>query len=720
MKNLRSVRSLFILGLVLFLFAICQVQPGAAQPTKEIGALLAQAQAQGSTRVIVGLRGTFQLDGRLARTAAESQRIAIAQAQDALLNQMTTQNVQFAHKFEFIPYLVMQVDANALAFLASSPSVASIVEDKPRAPSLAESTALIGATNAWASGYAGAGQTVAILDTGVDKTHSFLTNKVVSEACYSTTSTGVSSSVCPGGVNQSTAPGSGVNCDLTIAGCKHGTHVAGIAAGKDPGGLGFSGVARDANIIAIQVFSRFDSTSYCGSSVPCAMSWDSDQIYGLERVYALRGTYNISSVNMSLGGPPLHSTNCDATLTAFKAVVDNLRAVRIATVIASGNDSSSTGISEPACVSTAISVGSTMDGSSGADPVDGVSYFSNSASILKLLAPGHYIYSSVPGNSYENWAGTSMATPHVTGAWAVLKSRVPSATVDQILSALTNTGLSVYDSRNYITKPRIRVDAALNSFGPLTPTPTPTPTRTSTPTITPTPTRTRTPGPAPTSIINLPLIEKGMTISVPGWTTILNTTFEGDFPGSWYVADADGVTNGEYKWGARGCRAYSGSYSGWAVGAGANGGALPCGSYYPLNNASWMIYGPFSLADTTAGELRARMWTQSEVSFDQLYFLASTDNYNYYGTRYSGNFSWEEKILDLSNVYTLGNLLGYSNVWVAFVFQSDYYINYPEGAYVDDIVLRKCPSGASCPAGASPAKSNTQGVAIPASKIRPR
>ncbi|CAG0947431.1 partial Minor extracellular protease vpr, partial [Anaerolineae bacterium] len=276
MKNLRSVRSLFILGLVLFLFVIVQVQPGAAQPAKEVGALLAQAQAQGSTRVIVGLRGGFQLDGRLARTAAESQRIAIAQAQDALLNQMATQNVQFARKFEFMPYLVMEVDANALAFLASSPSVASIVEDKPRAPSLAESTALIGATNAWASGYAGAGQTVAILDTGVDKTHSFLTNKVVSEACYSTTSTGVSSSVCPGGVNQSTAPGSGVNCDVTVEGCDHGTHVAGIAAGKDPGGLGFSGVARDANIIAIQVFSRFDSTSVCGSSVPCAMSWDSD------------------------------------------------------------------------------------------------------------------------------------------------------------------------------------------------------------------------------------------------------------------------------------------------------------------------------------------------------------------------------------------------------------------------------------------------------------
>ncbi len=719
MKNLRSVRSLSILGLVLFLFAVCQVQPGAAQPAKEIGPLLAQAQAQGSTRVIVGLRGTFQLDGRLARTAAESQRTAITQAQDALLNQMTTQNIRSSRKFEFIPYLVMEVDANALAFLASSPSVASIVEDKPRAPSLAESTALIGATNAWASGYAGAGQTVAILDTGVDKTHAFLTNKVVSEACYSTNTSGsgyISSTVCPGGATQSTATGSGVNCDLAIEGCDHGTHVAGIAAGKDPGGVGFSGVARDANIIAIQVFSRFDSATYCPNGSPCALSWDSDQLSALERVYALRGAYSISSVNLSLGGGSYSST-CDGDTPAYTTAVNNLRSVGIATVIASGNSGYTNSMSFPACISTAISVGSTKDGGPGATPVDTVSSFSNSASFLKLLAPGQYIYSSVPGGGYENWAGTSMATPHVTGAWAVIKSGVPSATVDQILAALTNTGVSVYDSRNGITKPRIRLDAALNALAPFTPTPSSTPTRTSTPTITPTPTRTRTPGPAPTSIINLPLIEKAL---VPGWTTILNTTFEGDFPGPWYVADADGVTNGEYKWGARGCRSYTGSYSGWAVGAGTHGGALSCGSYYPLNNSSWMIYGPFSLANTSAGELRAQIWTRSEMTFDNLCFFASTDNYYYYGTCYSGNFAWGEKTLDLANVYTLGNLLGQPNVWVAFVFQSDFLVNYPEGAYVDDILLRKCPSGASCPASPSPAMPNKQGVANPASKIRPR
>ena len=65
----------------------------------------------------------------------------------------------------------------------------------------------------------------------------------------------------------------------------------------------------------------------------------------------------------------------------------------------------------------------------------------------------------------------------------------------------------------------------------------------------------------------------------PGWTTIVDTSFEGGFPGSWSVFD--GLSGyGEYYWAKRGCRAYAGSYSGWAIGGGANGAALSCGSYY--------------------------------------------------------------------------------------------------------------------------------------------
>ncbi len=680
MNNLKLVIVLLLALVCLWIVSTSGTSTSHASPPAQapldVAKLVAKAQAQGTVPVIVGVRVPFQPEGKLASPAAvQSQRAAISTAQDALLARLAVYNPQSVRKFAYIPYMAMWVNAEALTFLAHAREVTSIEEDVVDSLLLAESVPLIGAPTVWSSGYTGAGQVVAVLDTGVDKNHPFLAGKVVSEACYSNGGGG-GTSVCPGGVN-STAPGSGVNCSMTLTGCDHGTHVAGIAAGKDNGSIGFSGVAKDANIIAIQVFTQFGTV---------VSSYASDQLLGLQRVQELSSSFAIAAVNMSLGGGRYYDqATCDSANASRKAAIDNLRSLNIATVIASGNNGYTDSMSAPGCISTAVSVGATGDGSGGTT-TDAVMSYSNSASFLNLLAPGSKIYSSTPGNTWGNWDGTSMATPHVAGAWALLKSKVPTATVNQVLSALTSTGLPVTDTRNGITKPRIRVNLAANALGP------------------------------PPSYIYLPLLLKNYDPSVPtptptftptpppSWQILVNTDFEGDFPSPWRVYDSDGSTNGEYYWGKRSCRPFAGSYSGWAVGAGASGASLGCGSNYPNYALSAMDYGPFNLVGATAAELRYKVWQNTESNYDFVCHYASIDNANFYGSCWSGNSNgWVDRVFDLSNVYTLGNLLGQPNVWIRLRFRSDSSVTYPEGAYVDNIVLRRCPSGATCPPGGSSA-----------------
>lgn len=450
------------LAIILLLLTTATIRPWGVQAQSRRpsapripAAVAAHAQAHGSARVIVGLDVAYTPEQFLGRSAAQSQRSSIARAQSAVLGRVLRAKPSSIRRFSSIPFLAIEVDETDLQTLAASPEVTDIQIDAVSAPTLAESTPLIGATRAWSAGYTGAGWTVAVLDTGIDSTHPFLAGKVVSEACYSTAVDGRSDNLCPMGIT-GTLPGSGGPCP--IAGCQHGTQVAGIVAGK---GDAFSGVARDASLISVQVFSSFYTAADCASQMmtPCVLSYTSDQILGLERIYALRESYHIAAVNMSLGGE-LFQSPCDSE--PMKAIIDQLRAAGIATVIASGNGGSTTALSAPACISSAISVASTTDGTTG--PPDLVSSFSNTNQFLSLFAPGEVIKSSIPGGGFANSLGTSLATPHVAGAWAILKSRRPSATVTEILDALVETGTPILDSRNGIVKPRINVDAAFQAI----------------------------------------------------------------------------------------------------------------------------------------------------------------------------------------------------------------------------------------------------------------
>ncbi len=200
------------------------------------------------------LRNPTQFDSLTARrTQVASAQADFVRRQGALLRVVT-------RRFHLAPMLVAHVRGSDIAAIQRDPAVARVQIDRPHPPALDQSTVLIGSQAVNAAGYAGAGTSVAILDTGVRKTHPFLAGQVIAEACFSTTDSGYkSTSLCPDGVPSTTAVNSALPCASNVSGCNHGTHVAGIVAGNriTTNGTLISGVAPDAKLIAVQIYSRF-------------------------------------------------------------------------------------------------------------------------------------------------------------------------------------------------------------------------------------------------------------------------------------------------------------------------------------------------------------------------------------------------------------------------------------------------------------------------------
>jgi subtilisin family serine protease len=430
--------------------------------------LTRRAWDRGRVRVIVRLDTAFVPEAALPTAAhVAQQHQTIASAQSIVSAGLRGFPHRVIRQFPGLPLMAIEVDAAGLRALeALRGVVAGVEEDRLHFPMLAQSVPLINADEAWTTGYDGAGTIVAILDTGVAKSHAFFGGRVVAEACFSTSDPDFGIvSLCPGGVD---GPGNNtaLNCSTSVEGCDHGTHVAGIAAGGTTGASG-SGVAPAARIMAIKVYSQANDAFVCGGPPSCIGAFASDVIAGLSHVYNSRNDFpglTVAAVNLSLGSLDVFTANCDTD--SHKPAIDQLRAAGIATVVASGNQGSANAMSAPACISSAVSVGSTTK-------TDVVSFFSNAASFLSLLAPGGDlsggpgdIRSSVPGGGFGRKAGTSMATPHVAGAFAVLRQAVPTATVAELLQALQATGEPISDGRNGITFPRIDVLAALDHLVP--------------------------------------------------------------------------------------------------------------------------------------------------------------------------------------------------------------------------------------------------------------
>ena len=443
-------------------------------------ALRVKVAATGEVSVIASLNlpgPGFKAEGHLPAAAVAEQRRSIAATRKSLLDSLRGLNAREYRSWESVPSVALKVDGPALEFLARHPLVAAIQEDALSPPLLASTTHFIGADVTFGAGFGGLGQTVVILDTGIDADHPFYGGRVVWEACFSNGGGGgvdLCTNGASGGDSADVTVGTmadNAHCDTTAANlCAHGSHVAGIAAGRDPGGAGatgFNGIAPEASIIAIQIFTRFNADADCGGpgTAPCVLTYDSDQISALNYVNTtLHPNWSISSINMSLGGGGPFSTACDGD--ARKAPIDNLVSDNIATVIAAGNNGFTDGVSKPGCISTAVTIGAVWDGTCSGVAADTVTF--NMGSLVDLMAVGKCVDSSIPDDNYANFSGTSMATPEVTGAFAMLRAIAPGMSVADILSLLQTTGVLVTDMRDPNpagaatghVKPRIALAAA--------------------------------------------------------------------------------------------------------------------------------------------------------------------------------------------------------------------------------------------------------------------
>lgn len=359
-------------------------------------------------------------------------------ATDLLAGPARRARVEVVRVFPLLDFAAATVGPQALLNLIRNPATGQIEIDALHRPSLEQTIPIIGADLAHLDGHDGDGYAVAILDTGVDSTHAMYAARLVEEACFSVQGN------CPNGMTEMFGPGAAIPCPLP--GCGHGTRIAGIALGEEPGGS-LVGVAPHADLIAIQIFSDV-------SGEPAAFS--SDILAGLQHVISLSGARSIAAANLSLGGS-VYTTeaSCDAAVASQKNAVDVLRAANILTTAAAGNEFFTNAMTTPACISSVIGVGSTSDS-------DVVSTFSNSAPFLRLLAPGEAVESSRLGGGTSVASGTSMASAHVAGAVAAILEAVPTATADEIDNALVLTGTPILDARNGVTTSRIEVEDAIS------------------------------------------------------------------------------------------------------------------------------------------------------------------------------------------------------------------------------------------------------------------
>jgi len=308
-------------------------------------------------------------------------------------------------RYDFGDMVSVELSEDEVNELAMSNAVESVELVGSREIFLSESVPLINADDVWGLEIdgvelTGEGETVCILDTGIDYNHADLVGKFIGGYDFA---------------NDDDDPMDDHN---------HGTHVAGTVAANGV----VKGVAPGANLAAVKV---------CTGAGVC---YDDDIIAGINWCADNSDELNISVISMSLGGG-VYSEHCNDDPLA--SVIGNVVNNSLVMVVASGNHGSKTGISAPACVETALPVGSTTKS-------DVMSSFSNRNSLLKVVAPGSNIYSTII-NGHGTSSGTSMATPHISGVIALIRQYERLKNLDYLLPSeienlLSDNGILINDS----------------------------------------------------------------------------------------------------------------------------------------------------------------------------------------------------------------------------------------------------------------------------------
>ena len=284
------------------------------------------------------------------------------------------------------------------------------------------------AEQAWPTS-TGTGQTIAIVDSGIDLDHPDLAGKIVGGATFVCKGSGP----CGNGDWQSGSDNG--------SGHPHGTHVAGIAAAVTNNSTGIAGVAPDAKLLAVKVLDAEGSGGF--DDIAAGIRWSVD--------------HGADVINMSLGAlPGVQALTVTGLIPDVQDAIAYARSKGVVVVAAAGNESA------PLCGTPAFDEGALCVAST--DRREAKSWFSNLAvkadsagRIDAVAAPGGQglvscredIVSTVPAEAggvctdivgtpgYDFYAGTSMASPHVAGVAALLTAQ--GRTDDQVIDVLKAT-----------------------------------------------------------------------------------------------------------------------------------------------------------------------------------------------------------------------------------------------------------------------------------------